>query len=245
MSSLISALAGKLPDDAICLKTPISSIAHQSDGRWRLSFSPSPAAHRPPPSFDAVIVAAPAPAAAKLLREFDPDLAADLAGIEYAGCAVISFGLERSQLTQPLDGFGFVVPQIENRPIIAASFASNKFAGRAPADAVLIRVFIGGALQPDLLRLDDDGLRRLALDELADLLHVTGMPLVTDVARWYGSMPQYRLGHLARVARIEQRANMHAGIALAGNAYHGVGIPQCVASGQSAAEKIATQFIQI
>jgi oxygen-dependent protoporphyrinogen oxidase len=106
-------------------------------------------------------------------------------------------------------------------------------------------VFIGGALQPDLLRLDNDGLRRLALDQLADLLHIKGMPLMTDVARWYGSMPQYHVAHLARVARIEQRTGNHNGLALAGNAYHGVGVPQCIASGQSAAERIAAQFIEI
>jgi oxygen-dependent protoporphyrinogen oxidase len=251
MTSVINALARSIPPSAIHLGVRVWRASLQPDGKWGLelkstnpqSARSSPAAAGNPQSFDALIVTAPAPAASKLLRDFDPDLAADLAGIEYAGCAVISFGFERSQLTQPLDGFGFVVPQIENRAIIAASFASQKFAGRAPAGAVLIRVFIGGALRPDLLRLDDDALRRLALDELADLLHTTGMPLVTDVARWTGSMPQYHLGHLARVARIEQRASMHTGLALAGNAYHGVGIPQCVASGQSAAERIAIRFI--
>jgi oxygen-dependent protoporphyrinogen oxidase len=248
MTSLVDAIIQQLPRNTIKLNMPTSRVTRQPDGSWNLDFASSEnpqSAIRNPQSFDAIIIAAPAPAAAILLHEFDPNLAADLAAIEYAGCAVISLGFQRSQLPPPLDGFGFVVPQIENRSIIAASFASHKFPGRAPADAVLIRVFVGGALQPEMLRLDDDQLRRLALDELAELLHITGMPHTSDVARWLGSMPQYHVGHLARVARIEQRACNYAGLALAGNAYHGVGIPQCIASGQSAAERIAARFIQI
>jgi oxygen-dependent protoporphyrinogen oxidase len=244
MTSLVHAIANRLPKDAIHLKTPISSVTRQSDRKWNFEFRPPPSPLRTPPSsFDAIILALPTHAASMLLQSFDPRLAAELAAIEYAGCIVVSAGFERSQIAHPLDGFGFVVPQVEKRPIIAASFASQKFPGRAPGDAVLIRAFIGGALHPELLDLDDNALRRLALDEVADLLHITGMPLATDIARWPRSMPQYHVGHLARVARIEELASHHAGLALAGNAYHGVGIPQCITSGESAAEQIAASWI--
>jgi oxygen-dependent protoporphyrinogen oxidase len=101
-------------------------------------------------------------------------------------------------------------------------------------------VFVGGALQPDLLQLSDADLSRLALDELTDLLAVTGRPLVTDIARWPASMPQYHVGHLERMARIERLAAQWPNFALAGNAYHGVGIPQCILSGETAAERIST-----
>jgi oxygen-dependent protoporphyrinogen oxidase len=189
--------------------------------------------------FDALIIATPAHVAAKLLDACDAELASELAAIEYAGCAVISFGFARSQIGHELNGFGLVVPQVERRRIIAASFASQKFPGRAPEDAVLVRVFVGGALQPDLLQLSDFDLRRLALEDISALLSITGEPQVTDIARWPSSMPQYHVGHLDRVARIEQLARRHPNLALAGNAYHGVGIPQCIASGQQAAEQIA------
>jgi oxygen-dependent protoporphyrinogen oxidase len=97
-------------------------------------------------------------------------------------------------------------------------------------------------LQPELLDLPDAALRQLALDELRNLIGITGDPLITDIARWPRSMPQYHVGHLARIARIEQLAARHPTLALAGNAYHGVGIPQCIATAEAAAEQIAARF---
>jgi oxygen-dependent protoporphyrinogen oxidase len=199
--------------------------------------------NRNPQSFDALILAVPAHAAARLLESTDHALAAELAAIPYASCAVVSLGFDRCQIGHPLDGFGFVVPQRERRRIIAASFASLKYPGRAPDGCVLIRTFIGGALQPQLLNLADAELTRVACEELSALLSVNGDPLVTDVARWPASMPQYHVGHLDRVARIEQLAARWPNLALAGNAYHGVGIPHCIASGQAAAERLANALI--
>jgi oxygen-dependent protoporphyrinogen oxidase len=231
LQSLVETLSEQLPNNSIHLDTPVAQVERQNK-KWQLTVNSQS-------EFDAVIVAVPAHAAAKLLKSAEPAIAAELAGIEYAGCAVVSLGFHRSQIGHALDGFGFVVPQTENRPIIAGSFASLKYPGRARKDDVLMRVFIGGATQPELLDSPDDKLRRIALDELADLLHVTGEPLVVDIARWPRSMPQYHVGHLARVARIEQLAAACPTLALAGNAYRGVGIPQCIASGEAAAERIA------
>ena len=179
----------------------------------------------------------------------EPELAAELAAIEYAGCAVVSLGYRRDQLGRPLDGFGFVVPQIEKRPIIAGSFASEKFPGRAPNGELIIRVFIGGALAARIGRAADGRAQQArAPGTCACCCELTGQPLWTDVARWPRSMPQYHVGHLARVARIEARVAKLHGLALAGNAYRGVGIPQCIHSGEAAAERVVVaipQFDQV
>jgi oxygen-dependent protoporphyrinogen oxidase len=171
------------------------------------------------------------------LAGIDAELSADLAEIEYASTAVISLAYHIRQIVHPLDGFGFVVPAIERRKILSASFSSQKFPGRAPNNHALLRVFIGGATQAELLNLDDAELIRIAIDEIADLLGVSGQPVLSTIARWSQAMPQYHLGHLTRVAKIESRLAGIGGLALAGNAYRGVGIPQVVASGQRAAEQ--------
>jgi oxygen-dependent protoporphyrinogen oxidase len=239
MQHFVTTLANLIPAIAIHLNTQVIGITRH-DNNWRLDTNPQSEIRSPYSQFDALILAVPSHAAAKLLKACDPQLADELASIEYAGCAVVSLGFHRNQIAHDLDGFGLVVPRIERRRIIAASFASLKFPGRAPGDAVLIRVFIGGALQPELLDLPDAELRRIALDELADLLRITGKPLTIDIARWPRSMPQYHVGHLDRVARIEMLAAVLPTFALAGNAYRGVGIPQCIASGQAAAERIVS-----
>jgi oxygen-dependent protoporphyrinogen oxidase len=220
------------------------SKIHSVEERWQLEIAGEVTATNPQSTFNALIVALPAHVVANLLTHIDSNLAAELAAIQYAGCAVVSLGFARNQIGHALDGFGFVAPQGERHRILAASFASLKFSGRAPENAVLVRVFIGGALQPELLDLADDDLLRIAREELGALLQTTGEPLVVDVARWPRSMPQYHVGHLNRVARIERLAAAHPNFALGGNAYHGVGIPQCIASGQAAAERIAAGFMK-
>jgi oxygen-dependent protoporphyrinogen oxidase len=171
-------------------------------------------------------------------------MADNLAAIEYTGCAVICAAYRRDQIGNLPAGFGFVVPVIEHRRIIAASFASEKFAHRSSEDQVVVRVFVGGALQPQLLDMPDAELMQLAHQELGSLLGISGSPLWTAVAKWPGSMPQYHVGHLARVAQIEARAAALPGLELAGNAYHGVGIPQCVHSGEAAAERLVAHVAQ-
>jgi oxygen-dependent protoporphyrinogen oxidase len=245
MASLIEAIERRFPTNSIHFNTSVQKIQPHPDGGWQVSLevtNPQSEIQNPQSEFDALILAVPAHAAARLLAQCDPRLDAELVAIPYAGCAVVSIGFARNQIGHALDAFGFVVPHVERRRIIAASFASLKFPGRAPDDCVLVRVFIGGALQPLLAELPDDDVRQIALEELRDLLQITGEPLLVDIARWPGSMPQYHVGHLDRVARIEQLAARHPKLALAGNAYRGVGIPQCIASGQRAAELVAGHF---
>jgi oxygen-dependent protoporphyrinogen oxidase len=187
---------------------------------------------------DAVIVATPSPVAAVLLAGVDQGLAADLAGIAYAGSVIVSLGFRRAQVAHPLDAAGLVVPRIAGRRGLAISFSSSKFPGRAPDGCVLMRVFVGGALDPSAVGLDDDALVALARDEAAAIVGAAGEPLLVQVDRWAGSMPQYHVGHADRVNRIEAALSRHPRLTLAGNAYRGVGIPQVIASGQAAAARV-------
>jgi oxygen-dependent protoporphyrinogen oxidase len=194
---------------------------------------------------DAVVVAAPAPEAAALLEAVDPTLARELASIEHGSAAAVTLAYPAESVPRPLDATGYVVPGAEReggvgraRPVLACTWASSKLPGRAPAGAALLRLFLGGARRPDVVELDDDALVALARTELRDVLGVAAEPTLVRVTRWRRAMPQYHLGHVARVERIERRAGAVPWLALAGNAYRGVGIPDCVRSGERAAERV-------
>ncbi|HET9478747.1 MAG TPA: protoporphyrinogen oxidase, partial [Pyrinomonadaceae bacterium] len=181
---------------------------------------------------DAVCLAVPAYIAASLLTG---ELADKLRRIEYASTATINFGYRRAAIAHPLNGFGFVVPFIEKRSLIACTFSSVKFSGRAPEGHVLLRAFAGGALQPEIFALDESELAARVEADLRELLGINEAPLFVEVAKWERSMPQYEVGHLDRVASIEARLRAWPGLALAGGAYRGVGIPDCIRSGETAA----------
>ena len=189
---------------------------------------------------DAICLALPAHVSAELLRSIDKQLASELEGISYASSATINLAYKRADIPHPLDGFGFVVPFIENRTIIACTFSSVKFAGRAPEGCVLLRVFLGGALQPEILELTEEALIATVRGDLRDLLGVDATPLFTVLSRWKRSMPQYHVGHLDRVERIKERITSLPKLALAGNAYSGPGLPDCIRSGKEAANHLLT-----
>ena len=186
---------------------------------------------------DHVIVAAPAYRAAGLLEESNSDLADELNGIEYASSAVAITMHKLSDIKHRMDAFGLVIPRIENRRILAVSFPSRKFPDRAPDDAIQLRTFIGGALQPEVLEHSDDELLKIVQDELEEIFGVTGQALHAILSRHPRSMPQYHVGHLNRVRRIRMLEAALPNVHLAGNAYDGVGIPDCIASGEAAAEQ--------
>jgi len=181
---------------------------------------------------DAVCFCVPAFVSASLLREVDPQLASELSAITYASTATINLAYRVQDVPHALDGFGFVVPFIEKKSLIACTFSSQKFAGRAPDGHVLLRAFVGGALQPEMLDLDDDEMLSRVRKDLQELLGITRPPLFAEVSRWRKSMPQYHVGHLERVRRLQARVLNLPGLALAGNAYTGPGIPDCIRSGQ-------------
>ena len=147
-------------------------------------------------------------------------------------------GYRFCDIDHPLDAFGVVVPQAENRPLIAISMASQKFAGRAPQDSVLFRIFAGGALQPDLMQWDEEQLVESAQQQLRELLGVNGKPIFAQVARWENKMPQYHVGHVQLVDKIELELSKTPNLEIAGNAYRGVGIPLCIRNAKSAVKSL-------
>lgn len=243
MGTLPRRLASQLAARGVQFITAAAAaLSKRPDHVWEVSLRGGAAAGLPgsPATLeaDAVIVAVPSATASELLRSCDPTLAAALSAIEYAGSAIVSLGFTREDVRHPLDAAGVVVPRRENRRILAVSFSSQKFPGRAPVGSVLMRTFVGGALDPATAALEDERLVPLVLADLRDMLGVCGTPRVVQIDRWRGAMPQYTLGHADRVANIQRLVSAHRGLALAGAAYEGVGIPQVIASGQAAAASL-------
>ncbi len=242
ISSLVQAIVERLPAGAIRLQSPTTALVRQANGSWQVSIGgESPNVER----FDAIVVATQAQAAADLLRPTDRTLADELSSIHHSGCSIVTLAYQRAQVAHPMDGFGFVVPAVERRQILSGSFSSVKYPGRAPDGQVLIRVFMGGALQADLLELPDERLQEIATRELAELMGIVGPPLLSTVARLPGSMPQYYVGHQQRMAVILQRAAASPGLFLTGNAYQGVGIPFCIRGGEKTAERVVAYVKQL
>jgi protoporphyrinogen/coproporphyrinogen III oxidase len=236
MGSLVSALAECLPPDSIRLRTTVNQLFRKPEGGWRLSGDCDSTDFDE--NFDAVIVAAPSDCAARLVKQTDASLADELSQIRQSGCIVVTLGFARRHVTHSLNGYGFVVPQVERRDIIACTFSSVKYQNRAPEGQVLLRVFLGGATRPDLMELDDEAVLSTVLRELNDLLGIQGRASVTRIIRWPKVMPQYHVGHLDRIERIEAAVEKIPHLELAGNSYRGVGIPHCIHSGEQAAERI-------
>ncbi len=187
---------------------------------------------------DVVIVALPARVMSGLLADVDAPLADALGEIEFGSTATVAYAWPETAVRHPLDAFGFVVPTKEHRKILASTWASKKFAGRAPNGNVLLRAFFGGDEGRDTLELSDDELVELGIAELDALLGIQQRPLFASVARQTNAMPKYTLGHRARVTRCESRLQALPGLALAGNSLYGVGIPDAISAGERAAEKL-------
>jgi len=232
MEELVRILSERLPPGAVRLKERADAVVRDGAG-WKVSLSDGSALHA-----DALILAVEAYQAARLTRYLDPGLSHLLETIPYAASATVSLAYRRGAVAHPLDGFGFVVPRSEGRPILACTFSSVKYPGRAPDGFVLLRLFLGGALNEAVLRQSDEQLVAQSHSQVAELLGVTASPLLSRVHRFPASMAQYQLGHLERVAAVERRAGDYPGLALAGSAYRGVGIADCIRSGEEAAEQV-------
>ena len=230
MVELINAIAGSLPAGVVRTNTPVSSIS-SDDGRWRIDTLPDE-------TFDYIVVATPAKVASRLIAGHAQVAADNLAAIQSSSVAIVCLGVRKSDIQRPVTTFGFVVPQKEKRRILAASFSSAKFAGRAPDDHLLVRVFIGGDCQAELLDHDDDQLLQIARDELASLIGLTGSPVVQRVVRWNESMPQYHVGHLDRVKAIDEAIGRVDGLSLISNSLRGVGIAPIITEAKRLAESI-------
>jgi oxygen-dependent protoporphyrinogen oxidase len=231
MEELVRAVAGSL--ERTTFTVGAASQLRNQDGGYALHLADGRTVWS-----DAVVLAVPAFAAAEIVAELDAALAAALAEISYASPAIVTLAFGADDVERPLDGYGYVVPKVEGSDVLACTWSSNKWDGRAPADQSLIRVFLGRFGSRDVTELADDELIVAARDELR-LLGIDAEPRFTRVHRWPRGMPQYTLGHPDRLTRIDAALEHHPRLALAGAAYRGVGVPDCIDSGEAAAGAVA------
>ena len=183
----------------------------------------------------AVIVATPAHAAARLLHPLDAGLASQLGAIRYHSSVIVTLGYERRSFGRDLNGFGFVVPRTEGRSLTACTWVSTKFPFRSGPEGILLRCFLGGSRNQGLLERSDEQIVADTLRELDEIMHLRATPAFTRLYRWENRMPQYDVGHLARLEDIASALRNHPGLCLAGNGFRGIGIPDCIQSGSAAA----------
>jgi len=229
MQQLVDAVVSRVPVPALRTNTAVQNVQPNREG-WTVSADDSN-------QFDAIIVATPAQTAAALLRTASVELASELGGIQYTSSVTVNLGYDRKVRDALPPGFGFLVPRSEGKCMLAATFVHNKFPHRAPDDRALLRCFVGGARNEQILQTPDEELIRIIREEVHQVIGLMAEPLFTRVYRWRGAMAQYGVGHLERLQRIETRLQQIPGLTLAGNGYRGIGVPDCVRSGTEAAKK--------
>jgi len=230
MQQMVDALVAALDASSLKTGTPVQAISPEAGG-WVVS------AGLQSDQFDSVIVALPTHAAAALLQR-SPDLAAELAAMQYSSSVTVALGYGKQVRDALPPGFGFLVPRSEGKRILAATFVHNKFPHRAPDDRAILRCFLGGARGEQMLALSEDQILIIVRQELQQILSLKAEPLFTRVFKWKGAMAQYGVGHLDRLDRIETLRKKLPGLALAGNGYSGIGVPDCVRTGTVAVEEM-------
>jgi protoporphyrinogen/coproporphyrinogen III oxidase len=231
MQQMVDAVVAALDAGSVKAGTPVQAIGPEAGG-WVVS------AGLQTDQYDAIIVAVPTPAASSLLQRCGRDLAAELGGIQYSSSVTVALGYGKQVRDSLPPGFGFLVPRSEGKRLLAATFVHNKFPHRAPDDRAIIRCFLGGARGEQMLALSDDQILTIVRQELDQILHLKAEPLFTRVFKWKGAMAQYGVGHLERLERIEALRKKLPGLALAGNGYSGIGVPDCVRTGTAAVEEM-------
>jgi len=236
MGELVTALERRMPEGSIRCSAPVAAIVKDGN-RWHVSAAGTTATAR------AIIIAAPARVASDLMRPID-ERAGSLCGeVPYVSTVSVALAWPRSAVAHPLEGSGFVVARRHNDVrITACTWVSSKWSGRAPAGAVLLRVFAGGAHDPGVVDLPDDEIVDIARRGLSGVLGMSGAPLVTRVFRWRDAGAQHNVGQIARVSKIEKRLAAHPGLFVAGSGFRSVGIPDCVADGRAAAAAACTSI---
>jgi protoporphyrinogen/coproporphyrinogen III oxidase len=230
MDVLVDALRGGFERTEVLAGRGAERVTRDASG-YRVGLSDDEAL-----AVDGVVIATPAYVTAELLAELDPELAAIHAEIPYASSVVVSLGYSRADVV-PLDGYGYVIPRAEGGDVLACTWSSQKWEHRAPEECVLVRVYLGRFGGRDVTSDTDDELVAGARAEIA-FLGLSARPVLTCVHRWPLGMPQYVVGHPDRLERIDSALAAHSGLAPAGAAYRGVGIPDCIASGEAAAESV-------
>jgi oxygen-dependent protoporphyrinogen oxidase len=235
MQQIIDALVARLDADALNTSSLVQAVIREHDG-WTVS------AGYQSDRFDAVIIATPAHAAAALLQGADENLSRDLGGIQYSSSVTVTLGYDEKVRRSLPPGFGFLVPRSEGRRMLAATFVHNKFPHRAPDNRALVRCFLGGGRDEQIIQMSGEEILHIVRNELRQIITLNAEPLFTRVYKWKSAMAQYSVGHLERVQRIESRRQNLPGLALAGNGYNGIGVPDCVRSGTEAAGKILAEM---
>ncbi len=237
MQQLVNTIAARLDSAAVRAGVAVRRVSRR-DSSWMVDAAPGAG------SFDSVILALPAFAAAELLDERNPELSAGLRQISYSSSVTVALAFDAAQVEMRgralPSGFGFLVPRGEGKRILACTFVHNKFAGRAPEGRLLLRAFLGGSADAEALELSDECVLRVVRQELSEILGLGAEPLFALIHRWPRAMAQYEVGHLERVAEIERLRLAQQGLYLIGNAYAGIGVPDCVRMGKEAAEKQLT-----
>jgi oxygen-dependent protoporphyrinogen oxidase len=231
MQHLAESVVAKLPPSSLLTNTPVQAIQPENEG-WVVS------AGMNSDHFDGIVVALPGPATADLLRMANPELSAEIAGIQYSSSITVGLGYDDEVRRSLPPGFGFLVPRSEGKQLLAATFVHNKFPHRAPADRGLLRCFFAGSNAENVWHLTDGQIIGIVRNELQQILGLRTEPTFARVYKWKSAMAQYGVGHLERLERIERLRQRVPGLLLAGNAYRGIGVPDCVRSGRDAAEAL-------
>jgi oxygen-dependent protoporphyrinogen oxidase len=235
MRQLTGALEARLGAGTVRLRTPVSGL-EKVEGGWLV------AAGGDAELYDAVIMASPAWAAGVLLGPVDPELGEELGGIPYSSSITVNLVYEEAKLGPLPDGFGFLVPASEGRAMLACTFVHRKFLHRTPAGKAVLRAFLGGMKNEALLTETDTALVETVRRELREILGIEAEPERTQVSRWRRAMAQYAVGHQERIKRIAARVAALQGLRLVGNAYDGIGIPDCIRLGRGAARELVAKF---
>jgi protoporphyrinogen/coproporphyrinogen III oxidase len=231
IGELVDALADTIPRERVMTGARITDLRHA--GTYMLDTPRGPVGAR------AVILAVPAYTAGGILRGVHTGLAALCEEISYASTATVAFGYSRDQIAHPMRGSGFVVPRIERSPLLAATWVTSKWPHRAPEGHVLLRAFLGGGRDPHRLDQTDDELIQLAREALSEVMGISGPPLFSRLFRWTNQSPQYEVGHLRRVAAIDEHLVRFPGLFVTGSGFRAIGIPDCIADGRATAERAA------
>ncbi len=231
IGELVDAVTSALPPGTLALATPVTALRRA--GLFTMESAAGVVHAR------AVVLAIPAYAAAGLLRGLDTTLAQLCDAVPYASTATVAFGFRRDQIRHAMHGSGFVVPRVERGPLLAATWVTSKWPGRAPDGHVLLRAFLGGARDPHRLDRSDTELIESARTALGQIMGIDGHPLFERLFRWTRQSPQYEVGHLERLAQIESHRAAIPGLFLTGSGFKAIGIPDCIADGRDTAARAA------
>jgi protoporphyrinogen/coproporphyrinogen III oxidase len=236
MQQMIDALVAHVDPKAMKTSSSVKAVAQNGNG-WTVHTGQSA-------QFDAVIIATPTHAAAAMLQSADPSLARELSDIKYSSSVTVTLCYDERVRRSLPPGFGFLVPRREGRRVLAATFVHNKLPHRAPDNRALVRCFLGGSRDEQILQSCETEILQIVRGELRQILGDTlaAEPLFARVYKWRSAMAQYSVGHIERVQQIESHRQKLPGLALAGNGYSGIGVPDCVRSGVEAAGKVLTEI---